>query len=126
MLFLKMLQYSQESTWGLFLIKLQAFRIATLLKRLQHRSFPVKIAKFSKAPTLKSNGCFCLVSVPHDSLKMLSKSSIAIYLFRANAETYLKPYKASMMDLFYNYLTAFSPKVILQKSSIINISSRLK
>ena len=49
--------------WGLFLIKLQALRPTTLLKkdsnnfikkRLQHRRFPVNIAKFSRIPILKN------------------------------------------------------------------------
>ena len=32
--------------WGLFLIKLHTSRSATLLERLQHSCFPVKLAKF--------------------------------------------------------------------------------
>ena len=32
--------------WILFLIKLQVFRTAILIKSLQHRCFPVNIAKF--------------------------------------------------------------------------------
>ena len=34
--------------WSLFLIKLQVFRTATLLKRLQQRCFPLNIAKVLK------------------------------------------------------------------------------
>ena len=43
--------------WSLFLVKLQAWFAATLLKRdsyssvLQHRCFPVKFAKFLKIPS---------------------------------------------------------------------------
>ena len=50
--------------WDLFLIKLQAFRTATSLKetqglqlfkkKLQHRCFPVKFARFLRAPILKN------------------------------------------------------------------------
>ena len=39
--------------WSLFLIKLQTFRSTTLIKRLQHRCFPVNIANFLK-PILKN------------------------------------------------------------------------
>ena len=42
-------------SWSLFLIKLQAFSIATLLKRDSSKSvFPVKFAKFLGTPTLKN------------------------------------------------------------------------
>ena len=37
--------------WSLFLIKLQA---STLIKRLQHRCFPVKFEKFLRTPILKN------------------------------------------------------------------------
>ena len=41
--------------WSLFLIKLQAFRPTTLLKkRHQHRCFPVNIANILRAPILKN------------------------------------------------------------------------
>ena len=41
--------------WSLFSIKLQAWIPATLLKkRLQHRCFPVKVAKFLRIPILKN------------------------------------------------------------------------
>ena len=36
----------QQLCWSLFLIKYQARNPATLLKRLQHRCFPVNIATF--------------------------------------------------------------------------------
>ena len=37
--------------WSLFLIQLQAWRVATLFKkRLQHSCFPVKFAKFFRTP----------------------------------------------------------------------------
>ena len=48
--------------WSLCLIKLQTWRPATLLKmRLQHRCFPVKIAKFLEIHVLKNTceDCFC-------------------------------------------------------------------
>ena len=48
--------------WNLVLIKMQALRPATLLKkRLQHRCFPVNIGIFLRTPILKntSSGCFC-------------------------------------------------------------------
>ena len=41
--------------WSLFLIKLEAFWFATLLKkRLQYRYFLVNIAKFLRTPILKN------------------------------------------------------------------------
>ena len=40
--------------WSLYLIKLQVFRPATLLKRLQHRYFPVKFTKFLRTLILKN------------------------------------------------------------------------
>ena len=45
---------------SLFLIKLQTLRPATLLKRLQHKCFPVNIAKFLRTPILKNicDACF--------------------------------------------------------------------
>ena len=40
--------------WSLFLIKLRAWKPATLSKKgLQHRCFPVNILKFLRAPILK-------------------------------------------------------------------------
>ena len=55
-LFLKILQYSQEKNCAgvSFLIKLQALSPVTLLKRLQHRCFPVNIVKFLRTPILKN------------------------------------------------------------------------
>ena len=56
-LFLKILGYSQEDTCvGVsFLITLQAFSHAILLKRdLQHRCLPVNIAQFLRTPVLKN------------------------------------------------------------------------
>ena len=46
--------------WSLFLIKLQIWISATSLKRLQYRCFPVKFAKFLRAPffTETFGGCF--------------------------------------------------------------------
>ena len=55
-LFLKILQYSQENTcWFPVLIDLQASRPATSFKkkRLQHRCFPMNIAKFLRTLILK-------------------------------------------------------------------------
>ena len=44
-------------SWSLFLIKLQTCRPA---KRLQHRYFPVNIAKFLRTPFLQNaSDCFC-------------------------------------------------------------------
>ena len=40
--------------WNFFLIKLRAFRAATLLKKLHHRCFQVKFAKFLRASILKN------------------------------------------------------------------------
>ena len=66
--FLKISHDSQEYTCAeSFLIKLETFRPATLLKRfhhrrLQHTYFPVNIMKFFKAPILWktfASGCFC-------------------------------------------------------------------
>ena len=43
--------------WSLLFTKLQAFRIATLLKkRPLHRCFPVKFEKFWRTPILKTAG----------------------------------------------------------------------
>ena len=44
--FTKILNQEKHLYWSLFLIKLQALWSATLWKRLQHRCFPVIIAKF--------------------------------------------------------------------------------
>ena len=46
--------------WSLFLIKFQTQRLATLLKRHQHRCFPVKFAKILRTPILQNTlgGCF--------------------------------------------------------------------
>ena len=49
------MQNSQEIICvRVFLIKLQAFGPATLLKRLQYRCFPVNFAKFLGTPVLKN------------------------------------------------------------------------
>ena len=51
--------------WSLFLIKLQAFRPATLLKKkLQHKCFPMKCEKFLRTPILK-NTCERLLPYFH-------------------------------------------------------------
>ena len=71
--FLQVSQYWQENTccWCLFFIKLQGFTPATLLKkRLQHRCFPVSIAKFVRTPILKNIGERLLLEnwvIPSDS-----------------------------------------------------------
>ena len=39
--------------WSLFLINVAGLRLVTYLKRLQHRCFPVNIAKFLRTPILK-------------------------------------------------------------------------
>ena len=45
----------KQLSWSLFLIKLQVWRPATLLKKtLQHSCFPVNIAKFLRTPHLKN------------------------------------------------------------------------
>ena len=44
----------KELCWSLFLIKSQAFSPAGLLKRLQHRCFPVYIANFLRTSILKN------------------------------------------------------------------------
>ena len=52
--------------WSFFLIKLEAFRPATLLKkRLEHMCFPMNIVWFLKMPILKSTH--------HSSNKNLNK-----------------------------------------------------
>ena len=55
-LFSKISQISQEKNlfWILFLIKLQAQTCNFVKKRLQHRYFPVKFAKFLRTPILKN------------------------------------------------------------------------
>ena len=55
-LFLKISQYSQENTCvGIFfLIKLQPYRPATLLKETPTQVFPVNISKFLRIPILKN------------------------------------------------------------------------
>ena len=40
--------------WSLFLTNLWAFRPATLLKKIQNRCFPEKLAKFVRTPILKN------------------------------------------------------------------------
>ena len=50
--------------WSLFLIKLLAFRAATIKKRLQHKCLPVNIAKYLRTPLLK-NICECLLLMKH-------------------------------------------------------------
>ena len=41
--------------WSLFLLKLQAFRSATFIKKgLEYRYFPVNIDKFLRTPDLKN------------------------------------------------------------------------
>ena len=54
--FLKISKYSHNSNCvGVcFYIKVQAFSTETLLKRLQHRCFPMNIAKFLRATILKN------------------------------------------------------------------------
>ena len=49
--------------WRYFLIKLQSWK-DSIKKRLQHRSFPVKFAKFLRTPFLHniSSGCFWLLT----------------------------------------------------------------
>ena len=63
MVLLKLSQNSHENTCArlCFLIKWQAWRPTTLLKkRLWHKRFPVNFAKFLKTPFFKntSGGCF--------------------------------------------------------------------
>ena len=53
-----------------FLIRLWAFMPATLLKKLQHRCFIIKIAKFLKASILtilSMNGCQWNKLLPRDA-----------------------------------------------------------
>ena len=56
----------QHLCWCLFLIKLQAFRSATPLKKTQHRCFPVEFTKFLRAPFSQNtlSGCFCIFHKP--------------------------------------------------------------
>ena len=56
---------AKHLSWSLLLIKLQVFRPETLLKRLQHRCFPVNIAKFLRKPILQSicEDCFWFVKI---------------------------------------------------------------
>ena len=58
----------KQLCWSLFLIKLETFRSATLLKRDSNIDvFPVNIAKFLRTPLLKNIcGCFCAVSLLQD------------------------------------------------------------
>ena len=60
--------------WSLFLIKLQAWRPATLLKRLQHKCFPVKFAKFLRTPILQN---ICKQQLPN----LLYFSTISLTFF---------------------------------------------
>ena len=48
--------------WSLLSITLRAFSPATLLKRLQHRCFPVNIAKFLGAASVIEHLCFCTLN----------------------------------------------------------------
>ena len=64
---------------SLLLITLQAFRLATLIKRDSILSYPVKLAKFSRrtpvaASEFCSGGCVTIVSV--SSIRCISKYSM--------------------------------------------------
>ena len=51
--------------WSLFLIKLQAFQACNFIKkRLQHRCFPMKFAKFIRTPFLKEHLRWLLLKLP--------------------------------------------------------------
>ena len=69
-MFLEISQNSKENTCAIvsFLIKLQAsgLKPATLLKkRLWHRSFPAKFAKFLRTPFLAEHLEWLLLILPH-------------------------------------------------------------
>ena len=51
--------------WSLFLRKLQALLLVTIKKRLQHKCFNVKFAKFLRTPILKNICEWLLLSVLH-------------------------------------------------------------
>ena len=72
-------------SWSLFLIKLQVFRLASLQvyifikMRLQHRCFPLNIAKILRTPILK-NTCVRLLLCIYQAYLIISLECIAIYL----------------------------------------------
>ena len=66
--FLKILRYSQENSLGFLLIKLQAFRPATLKKEIPTQVLPVDIAKFLRLPILKNISERLLTDYSNDSL----------------------------------------------------------
>ena len=72
--------------WSLFLITLQAFRAATLLKkRLQHSFFPVNSAKSLKTAFLQNTcgGCFCTAHYPsYIDKKIKSIFQIYVHFFK--------------------------------------------
>ena len=58
------MQILQESTCdGVFFDKVAGTRYATLIKRLQHRLFPVKFAKFLRAPCFTQHLQWLLLQV---------------------------------------------------------------
>ena len=72
-------------SWSLYLIKLQVFRLASLqvyifIKiRLQHRCFPLNVAKILRTPILK-NTCVRLLLCIYEAYLIISLECIAIYL----------------------------------------------
>ena len=75
--FLKISQISQEKDlcWSLFFNKVVGPLAATIFKeRLQHRRFPVKFAKFLRAPILK-NICERLILFLYEKILTLQKSA---------------------------------------------------
>ena len=51
----------RQLCWSFFLIKLQAFTPATLLKRDSNRYFPVKFRKFLRTPFSTEHLCWVLL-----------------------------------------------------------------
>ena len=102
--------------WSLFLIKLQAWR-TIIKKKLQHRCFPVKFAKFIKTPFLTEHLQWLLQSKvdiqPHHGKYVpckVRKIYLPILFFQSSGSTFMTNLFSSLHDEKSN----FSVVVILQ------------
>ena len=95
--------------WSLFLIKVQAFKLAKLLiKRLQRRCFYVYIAKFFKKALITARGCFfCFYVVLYKYGKLFLHW---IFLRFTSADSYLHVFSTKLTHSFplHPFSTPFS------------------
>ena len=79
----------KHQRWSLFSVKLQTWRPAG---RLQHRCFPMNIAKFLRTPFLQSTsgGCFCKMMKFYKDICWLSFSQIDIIWVVKTQQKYLR------------------------------------